>query len=84
METKPQTKAGIQDFPQLWGAPANGAHHTGDKPVRNDLLPLGFSVLGQAVHAKSGCFSLTFALVSLPLWLFPLLFPVVLANTTRV
>jgi len=52
--------------------------------VRNNLLPLGFSVRGRAVGAKSGCFSLVFSLVSLPLWLFSLLFAMVLAITMLV
>lgn len=52
--------------------------------VRNDLSPPGFSVMVQAVGVKSGCFSLIFSIVSLPLQLFLLLFPVVLAITTLV
>lgn len=92
METKPKTKPVIQDFPQLWGAPANEAHHTGEEPFKTNSLisekyhPTSglFSYGTGSGCAKSGCFSLIFSLVSLPLRLFPLLFLMVLAITMLV
>lgn len=38
METKPKTKSVIQDFPQLWGAPADEAHHTGEESFEMNSL----------------------------------------------